>query len=457
MRRHAPLPPETRHGLKRFSQYVGAGALLLTGTTLVAHHIDQASHGTTADTTCGENIDEVVEYYQAPELTLPEANETITYAQAESYAADLAAMYDVSVTFQEEPIEAYERDIAPFDPSQESMGYAAALRSAADGLRQLPPELVRALELDEIRFVGGMDGKDGVISAAGLYTNSDNDILIAQTTHEAGASVVLHELTHALDHKLLCREGEEDVALAQLTSVPYQYYETDQLADIYTGANERREFAWSYGATSLGEDRATIMQLTFYERGLILASDADYGSPLRAKQAEIVRRLEELTPGVTDYLEDRTTELRKRYAVGTEQNILNPFKKDTLSPPVSIAAYAYLHGEPLTQKRGYIMKIDQGTDEEPIFIHHPILILDNDKEPIGILWNKPADDGLVVQGMPYRKDHISLRTLPVSDPADVTGLIETTSPSGDGFLQGGISIDGVFADQHKDLPDSLKW
>lgn len=443
--KHARNNPEYnfRNDIRRIPAIFGATVLMCA---MVLYNIAPAENDTEGDSElCGEDISPQTSYAHETPLDTPDPNTDLTRNEAIDYAAGFELAYDVPVVFLDEKEEKYQRTLHPFDPTSEEAGYSEVLNGLADGLSQLPADLIKTMELESITITGPMRGNGTASDAAGLYDHRDGALLVSQSDADTVASVTLHELAHALDEQYLC-PGVNDRMISELTSVPYRSYDKGVLSEIYTGANSRREFAWDYGATSVAEDRATIMQFTFYERGLIQPGDLDYQSPFHAKQAEVVERLEKLTPGITKYLENRTIELRKKHAFGPYTDILHPFKKDTLSSPISVAAHAYIQGRPLTQMRDTVITVQPSENHEPVHILNPVIIQDEESNPLAILWTEKKGKETVIASLPYVAHGISTRSL--SESAEtIQGPLDTTSPDGDGFLDGGVSIGGVFAEQ----------
>lgn len=202
-----------------------------------------------------------------------------------------------------------------------------AVHVFAKGFAAYPSELIRALGLSDIVIASHIEDRartDPNTREPEIYSGfyEDGNIFLAYNPEIPleNESTAVHELTHAVDDILFCgtdARGDEDTmldfALREFNTVPYNYCNAEaEVNDHLTFPNLSREFVRDYGACNPLEDRATILEWTMVERGLIQDGDPDYLSPLHGKQQELVRRLEEVVPGITRYLQARTLEIRNR-------------------------------------------------------------------------------------------------------------------------------------------------
>src|SRR5690606_12560908 len=129
--------------------------------------------------------------------------------------------------------------------------------------------------------------------------------------------VVVHELMHAIDGRVLCSPESKTEQIKAWTDLSAGLYGKNQPTDNQVMArhivpNSDRLFANNYSATSVGEDRATMLEYLFFERGLIQPDDPDWQSNFHQKQQLLLDQLEAIMPGIADELARRTPLLREQ-------------------------------------------------------------------------------------------------------------------------------------------------
>jgi hypothetical protein len=242
--------------------------------------------------------------------------------------------YGITVSFPEEPseISIYQYETLAGDDEAMRSAVTTNLQSLMEALQLFSPNLIRALDAPEIIYVKNItrkaefnDHQDSVDIPGGMYDLAEGKIYVDMasaidnsTFFSETSAVVVHELIHAIDAQLLCGSTDIDVDLAieQYNTINYQGFRNGEetLEDKYILPSEYRVFVNDYGATNVSEDRATILEWTLVDRGIIQPTDPDAHSPLAQKQAELLSRLEDLCPGTIQFIEQRTDLLRSGVA-----------------------------------------------------------------------------------------------------------------------------------------------
>ncbi len=198
------------------------------------------------------------------------------------------------------------------------------LIGAIDALSHFSPDLIKKLGLTNLILADGLDDESRPLEDgedyAGFYLPDINSVIVDLQSHSAitGSnmpSVLPHELSHAIDAMLCEKEPESDEAFTRYNTRRYN----DQTADerpMYDNTlvtpSVTRELVGLYGARNVLEDRAVVFTWTLMQRGMILEGDPDYGSPLYNKQLELVKRLDEVTPGFKDFIAAQTAKFRAK-------------------------------------------------------------------------------------------------------------------------------------------------
>lgn len=223
---------------------------------------------------------------------------------------------------------------APNPDGSFNMDYAAEQQSLIYKVENLllalsdyPQSMLDILGIKTIRLA------DIYEDYAGHYDRQNGEVLLefdafngSEASLEQLRGAVAHEIVGHGFHDLLCEDGfQTDLALSSLNTMAYIGYLPDNSTDeqqtahydrargvssFAAGAN--RIFAREYGAVSVYEDFATIVEFSLEYRGLIMPGDADYGSPLQLKQQLIIDRIEKITPGFRAYVEARSRLLRQQ-------------------------------------------------------------------------------------------------------------------------------------------------
>lgn len=247
--------------------------------------------------------------------------------------AGLESAYGLSIEFSEHPgtveidgIETFTFSPAVHGNPDDDFLKQSMLEQTLDTLSLLPEEEIRDAKVKKIVFTGklvvadgvGMEHNGEVVSeVGGAYVDSQDAIYITtgkqtRTTYTLVHRALFHEITHAIDRKVMC--GEVDVDLDLSFSGGSHYAGWGRELNLSSPDDFRpgkdREFADAEGIESVNEDRATTAALTFYSRGIIQKGDPDYGSPFHTKQQEYLRRIEAMNPGITKYLIKRTADIR---------------------------------------------------------------------------------------------------------------------------------------------------
>ncbi|MGB4758846.1 MAG: hypothetical protein WBP26_02200 [Candidatus Saccharimonadales bacterium] len=205
------------------------------------------------------------------------------------------------------------------DEATEKGRLLSSLDNIAAMLARYPAGYLKKFGVDTLRLA------DNYTNYGGHYDTTANEISFEYdqpTGDQALYPFVSHELAHAYHDKYCDGNTKNDPELSGYNSVDYVGYFGDastesQREKLYAQVPQElyvygpaREFASTYGLSSVAEDFATIAQLTFAERGLVQPGDADYGSSFHRKQELIVKRLESMIPGITVFLQEETRAIR---------------------------------------------------------------------------------------------------------------------------------------------------
>lgn len=323
--------------------------------------------------------------YSEPEETREELLQAVEALQQE-YGIQLKIQQDVEVT--------PEYTYLPVPADFPSHTLNQRLDQLASALSVYSPEIIAALSLKNIVLTGGIvrtegfdDGGNVVDNPAGIYNLMDAIIADVNTPLEL---TMVHEFIHAIDHKLLC--GPEDLyfdeAFTSHNSIEYAGYTDDvyQQDLKYTSVGPEREFASPYGMSTILEDRATILEWTILNRGLIKENDPDWDSPLRYKQQELVRRIDSMAPGFRDIIERRTFNLRQNPYSELAAHIPFPGQEEYYTTMSDIIYRSASENLPLTQLRGAVIAVRTNADESvPSWrvIENPVIVDDEEGRIIG--------------------------------------------------------------------------
>lgn len=350
--------------------------------------------------------------------------EPLNAEEAFTLLEDLKEGFGISLTFPEQAREDALYTFGPIedDPAVREAAITRSISGVAEALTLFSPEVIKALNLTEIAYVDGIKRKPGfegigIDVAGGLYDPHTNTIYIDVAAFgESGTlfgetiETVVHELAHAIDEQLLC-SGENigiDPSFTKFNSRPYQGYKDDgnTVDTKLTRPNPQREYANAYATSGVAEDRATIVESLLTNRGLVLPGDPDAESPYARKQAEIVRRLEKLAPGFTQFASLRTLWLRQgaahNYAydgyggIDTELDLSlqTAAYPDELLSSVEFGDRAIKEGKPLEILTNGVLEITQPYVSEPLVIKHPIIYRGPDGEITGVMYTDRSSVGL---------------------------------------------------------------
>lgn len=289
-----------------------------------------------------------------------------------------------------------------FNDSTEFTHYDAlqAMQDYARTLQHFSPGLIRSLNLSEIAIVshiGSTNSENTELYTRGFYDDDKNTIFLSyspEATAEDNWAVLAHELMHAIDFQLLCNEQdiEADFDFSQFNTIPYTRNPSilQEMRDAYLVPNSRREFFDPYSATDPLEDRAVTLEYTITRRGLILEGDPDYLSPLYQKQHKLVSRLEEVNPGVTEYLTDLTMQLR-RNSLYTGEGELISFVENEHYPDEYMHAHDLIvriahDGLPVKVLTNGVVVYEDGNGGTTL-INNPVLLRGINGQVNLILWN----------------------------------------------------------------------
>jgi hypothetical protein len=236
--------------------------------------------------------------------------------------ADIRRNLNLPVKFPDAVTETqqYEMESISANPDLQKAAEAASLIALAQASQYYSADVLRALNLSSISFVSNITKRPGAEAGlinrpGGLYDDTLRTIFINVQIQGGKVAdlveLIQHEIWHVIEHRLLCNATDyaKDDAFSRYNTIDYQPIKPDgtlQIDPKYTLPGKERVFVSPYGASAIYEDRATTIQWTLGERGLILEGDPDYDSPLAHKQAELVRRIEAISPGFTDFLMQRT-------------------------------------------------------------------------------------------------------------------------------------------------------
>ncbi len=398
---------------------------LLSSFALVATFGSTTVKGEYSRETCGDAIEQIAPYHYEeviPEMSSKDMRSESILAE---HLAEIEELYGVEIAFK----------IKKQD-SDTNIKNAITLNGVVDALQEVSPALTNELDLSSITITDSIETADHK-DASGLYIAGPNEIIVEHSSYDSARQIAIHEFAHAIDYQLLCppHDVAVDVTFAQHSQT------SSDLLPAHLSPTPDRMFANEYGSTNIREDRATQFEYLFYDRGLVREHDPDYASPFHKKQAELLRRLEMLLPGVTEHLDHKTTLLRAD-SNELKSNIENPFKKGEFSPALSILSNAFLNKIPVEQLRDTVVTISY-PGQEAITIQNPVVMRDSDEIITAIAWT-PAKDSVFLVDTAYNdSEFISFQRTPQTTRH--FGYIDSTASGGPGFLRGGISIDGVQA------------
>lgn len=321
------------------------------------------------------------------------------------------------------------------------------LHYLADALSMLPAELVAQLDISSISLAGEMQRTDSRPDPSGIYFSSQNEIYIDADRRKDWRGVVVHEIMHAIDYQILRTADTKHNDQLYLESSKDLYgkntEDNNQIKSRHIKPNPDRKFVSTYGATSINEDRATMLAYTFYERGIIQQNDPDWDSPFHQKQQLLLAQLETLAPGTIAYLESRTPLLREN-SDELLSSVPNDNKPGEFSTPRAIIAQAYINDRPVEQLVGteFMMVNTCGHVDSVV---NPVVVRDNDGDIAGFAWTNPSSEiGLKVEHAYYDPALVAVKKSPGA--YSNFGLVESTSPNRDeGFVDGGLRVNGVWA------------
>ncbi len=338
-------------------------------------------------------------------LAVPEYPEEVSEMEGDFIQTALNAEYGVTLTFPEQTQEdaVFTYGTINADPVRKQKAVTASLRGITTAFSMFSPEVVKGLELSEISFVKGIvkkpnykDDHQILDAAGGLYNGDENRIYIDVDQLGDGlgtqiSGLIVHEISHAIDARLLCSNNDVniDTALTSFNTQKYRGYNSEghKVDAKYIKPAPTREFVDNYGITSPAEDRATILEWTFTQRGLILEGDRDWNSPLQHKQEEIVRRMDSMTPGVRKFLEEQTVMLRARpFNNELDKSIESPLVPgEIMSAADIVKTAASMQGE-LEIFEGGILQIDDPSAKLAVTIENPIIIRDPAGKLAAVAW-----------------------------------------------------------------------
>jgi hypothetical protein len=193
--------------------------------------------------------------------------------------------------------------------------YIVIMAETVKELERFPSEFLKTLKLDTVEFAQSSDWTGGV------YRSSEESIGIKLKQPEKLTAyaqiIIVHELAHAI-HEYICGGNyEHDLELAdgiEFFDVPEgmrpRGYLAERVPDYQVDYGPGRVYPEYYGAHSVYEYFAMIVEFTLVHRGIIMPGDEDYGSVLQKKQYEIIDRIEENFKGFKEFAEFRTAALR---------------------------------------------------------------------------------------------------------------------------------------------------
>ena len=330
------------------------------------------------------------------------------------------------------------------------------MRELATALSYFSPELIKKIGLTEMALVnqitrtpGYDDGGSVVDAAAGVFIGDSNIIYVDIGSMWNIEDVVVHEVIHAIDSKILC--GDDmfiDDALTKYNTIPYTGFgeELDKVDPLLAIPTADRMYFRTYGAANVAEDRATILEETIMRRGLILEGDPDWGSPLQLKQAELVRRLEGVTPGFGNYMLKRTIFLRNSSNNELNDFIPNPYEDGELSSVSDIIENAYKNNLPVEQLRGVVLTESiPGGEGNSLIVENPIIIRDEGGEVRAVAWANEYYFSAVF----YDKYRMTFRAVDEASVSDSKGAVTIVKDGNisDYFFPKEIFVDGVSAEE----------
>lgn len=415
-----------------------------------------------------EDQDQILQYGQRN--SIDELNDLEVF----KLMGDLKTELGLNVTFPEKPSDDafYKFGTIANNPEKQREALTASLSNLVEAVQVYSADVIKALNLKEIAFVDTIKKKpefkdlEGLDEAGGLYDPDTNTIFIDVASYKGlffsdTTNIVVHELSHAIDAQLLCSAEDRriDHAFTQYNTQEYQGYDDEghDIADKYIRPTPTREFVRGYGISNADEDRATIIEWTFNQRGLIQPGEPDYGSPLQKKQAELIRRLELLSPGTADFLKLKTILLRSNIGYHgvikseNSDNELDEFMQSSLYPgelnsAADILEMAVKDGKPMEILVGGILEISNPYNDKPQLIANPILMRNEAGEINGVTWASKYSFNA------HYLDRIKMRILFSGDkPSILSGIvseIQDDQPYAQTqFLPQSLSIGGVTTEQ----------
>lgn len=241
------------------------------------------------DNSCALNTPYIGEF--RPSFVTPEntANEINTFIDKE---------YGVQVGFVTQMQHVGDFTIAPILYGDVTVSTLATLQET---LSHIDARLIDASHIKNFYFARSIIGQSNQ-EFSGFNTGSDI-YLSPQLSKEEMIAVMYHEIWHSIKDQLLCRtDDESDEAFSGLNPIPYSAHNHDIFA---LAEDSDQAFVSLYAETSLEEDEAETFGHMMTE-GPILPGDSNWGSPLQLKEAEILRRLESMTPGFIESLLKRS-------------------------------------------------------------------------------------------------------------------------------------------------------
>lgn len=349
----------------------------------------------------------------------------LTLSESLQLMEDLQDEYGLSISFPENPTSVTYHDFGTITDDPEAMEAAVTtnLISIVEAVRLFSPDILKAINLSEIAFVKDIvrkptyEGEDISLDViGGLYDQNNNRIYIDMTSFDDSNNyfvktqhAVVHEILHAIDHQLLCSDQDffVDEAFTKLNTQPYQEYNSEEMnVDIkYIRPSKHREFANDYGTSNVVEDRATILEWTLTKRGLIQPGDPDADSPLARKQEELVRRLEELNPGISNFLQLITNGFRDgtahRYSYDNytgQDNELDLYMTTEHFPEEYISAEETIRrgieqGINFEVLTNGILEVQRPYSSQPIIVRNPIILRSPEGEVAGVAWSSGSRTG----------------------------------------------------------------
>lgn len=275
----------------------------------------------------------------------------------------------------------------------------AQIETLVLAVNEYPNSLLQSLGIDTIRLGNIYENFGGHFDRTNREIRVEFDILGNTKSSLSNVRTILsHELLGHAAHSIYCqgnihadqeisvlngaasylgRPNGESMTIEELKAY-YAQIPAEQLA-----YGPDRAFAREYGATSVTEDVATIVEFTTDKRGLIKEGDADFGSPLQKKQAAIMERMEQILPGFKAFVEQRTKILRRvptnEIHMATAANLVIP---PELLPDAATYDPNDIYSKPLRESTGNLAMLNGVVYREyeqargGVFLTYPIVSLD---------------------------------------------------------------------------------